>query len=74
MLRTWLKDIRTSKEFTQGQVAEATGMTRAYYTRIENGTRGHSLPVETAKKIATALCFDWRLFYPDDETEEITRS
>lgn len=66
MLRTWLKDIRASKEFTQEQVAEASGITRAYYTRIENGTRGEPLPVDTAKKIADTLSFDWKLFYPDD--------
>ena len=66
-MRSWLREIRLSQEITQELVAENVGISRAYYTRIENGKRGEPLPVDTAKKIAAVLNFDWKLFYPDEE-------
>ena len=69
-MRDWLKQIRTSSEQTQEQIANRAEISRAYYTRIENGKRGEPLPVDTAKKIAAILGFDWQLFYPDDNRKD----
>lgn len=57
----WLLAKRREKGLTQEQVAEAAGIARSYYTRIENGD--HKVPVETAKRIAQVLEMDWTLFY-----------
>lgn len=60
-VRGWLLAQRHEKGLTQEQVAEQAGITRSYYTRIENGD--HKVPVETAKRIAAALQMSWTLFY-----------
>ena len=72
-MRKWLQNIRKEKRMTQEATAILAGISRAYYTNIENGIRGEALPVETAKKIATALDFDWIKFY-EDENEETASS
>jgi len=36
-------------------------LSRSFYTEIENGDKNPS--VETAKKIASALGFDWTIFF-----------
>jgi len=60
-LRYWLKDIRKSKNLTHEEVAKESNISRSFYTHIENGTKTPS--VDVAKKIATALGFDWTLFF-----------
>ncbi len=57
----WLKQKRLNKRYTQKEVAEKVQIMRASYTQIENGTRRPS--VETAKKIARLLDFDWTRFF-----------
>lgn len=64
--RYWLKEIRMSKNLTQEQVASSANISRTMLTEIENGNANPS--VETAKKIAKTLDFDWTLFYKE-ETE-----
>lgn len=59
--RTWLKDIRITKGFTQQEVSEKGGFARTYYTMVENGKRTPS--VDMAKKIATVLSFNWIKFF-----------
>lgn len=59
-----LKIRRTEKNLTMRQVGENAGITESYYSMIENGDRRPS--VETAKKIAAVLGFDWTLFYEDE--------
>jgi len=68
--RTWLEKIRG--EMTHQEVADMAGIDRSFYTQIENGTRSPS--VETAKKIASALQFEWTLFFeiPCGETQLAT--
>jgi len=68
-MRTWLKELREQKGMTQEEVGKAIGFTRQYFNMIETGARGEPLPVDTAKKIAVTLGFDWKLFYPDDMLE-----
>lgn len=59
----WLKLKRLNKRYTQKEVAEKANIKRASYTQIENGARRPS--VETAKKIARLLNFDWTRFFDD---------
>ena len=59
----WLKNAREEKNMSQEQVASVCGISRQYYSFIESGERGAKLPVPTAKKIASALGFDWQRFY-----------
>ena len=66
-MRDWLKAIRENKGLRQSAVAAAVGISQPSYYNIENGERRPS--VETAKKIANTLGFDWQLFYPDDPDE-----
>ncbi|MPN18115.1 hypothetical protein SDC9_165473 [bioreactor metagenome] len=66
----WLKKIRSSAGYTQEVVAKSTGIARAAYGNIELGVRRPS--VETAKKIAAVLGFEWTRFF-DESTEEAER-
>lgn len=61
MKRDWLKYKRLNKKLTQNEVAEASGIERAYYTMIELGERRPS--VQVAKSIAKVLDFDWTIFF-----------
>ena len=65
----WLKDKRYSKKLSQVDVANKVGITRVSYARIEIDERSPS--VETAKKIANVLGFDWTRFYEDEETQHM---
>ena len=60
----WLIDIREEKGFTRKAVAEKVDVSQPTYCNIENGKRG--LRVETAKKIAEVLGFDWQRFFEEE--------
>ncbi len=60
-MRGWLKDIRIKKGMTMKSVADKAGLSESYYNQIENGVR--NCPVDTAKKIATVLEFEWIKFF-----------
>lgn len=62
-MRKWLYQLRKEKNFTMLEVAEKSSISESYYSMIENGHR--SVPVNTAKKIANTLGFDWTKFYED---------
>lgn len=66
-MRNWLKNYRNSTNLSQKQVAKEAGLSTTYYCYIESGTRGQKLPVKTAKAIASALNFDWQMFYEEDK-------
>ena len=57
-----LKELRESKQLSQGDVEKRTGLLRCYISRVENG---HTVPaVETLEKIARALEIPmYRLFH-----------
>jgi len=57
-----LKEIRESKNLSQGDIEERTGLLRCYTSRVENG---HTVPsVETLEKYASALEVPlYKLFY-----------
>lgn len=61
--RHWLTQLRISKGLTQEQVAKLASIERSTYTKAENGA---SVRVQTAKKIAAVLDFDWALFFEED--------
>jgi putative transcriptional regulator len=61
-MTTSLKKIREFQGLTQQQVAERVGITKGYYSLIENGKRGKNGPsYDLATKIAEV--FDMK---PDD--------
>jgi transcriptional regulator with XRE-family HTH domain len=48
-----LKDLRTQKNLSQGEIEKRTGLLRCYISRVENG---HTVPtVDTLEKMARAL-------------------
>ncbi len=49
---------------SQAELAEEVGLTQVMVSYIESGTRQPS--VETAKRIAKVLNFDWTEFFNDD--------
>jgi putative transcriptional regulator len=58
----WLKRVRLEKRLSQKQVADAIGVTQAYYSMIEAGTRTPS--VQIAKRIGCIFEFSWTKFFP----------
>ncbi|MBO0962530.1 helix-turn-helix transcriptional regulator [Neobacillus sp. MM2021_6] len=60
-MRFWLKKFRDKRKLTHGEVSELSGISRSFYTHIENGTKTPS--VDVAKKIAKTLDFEWTLFF-----------
>ena len=71
-MRNWLKELRKQAGLTQQQVADLAGVSQGFYGNIELGKRGHKLPVETAKRIAEVLEFDWQRFYTAEERDALT--
>lgn len=63
-MREWLKDKREKKSLTQEQVAALCGISRSYYTLIENHAKTPT--VKVAKGIAEVLKFDWTDFFKED--------
>jgi len=57
-----LKDLRESKNMSQGDIEKRTGLLRCYISRVENG---HTVPtIETLEKMARALEVPlYQLFY-----------
>lgn len=62
-----LKSKRKSCDKSQNDVAKEAGISQQYYSFIESGARGKKLPVPTAKRIASALGFDWEEFYESNQ-------
>ena len=53
MIGDRLRELRDQKKYTQGEVAQRTGLLKPYVSRVENG---HSIPgLETLEKFARAL-------------------
>lgn len=61
----WLKTIREEKGYSQLDVANMAKIKQPTYCNIENGERRPS--VDTAKKIAGFLGFNWTRFYDNPE-------
>lgn len=69
-MRKWLAEIRSSMGLTTYAAADLVGISQSYYSSIENGTRGTPLKVDTAKRIAAALGFDWTRFYEGEDGDQ----
>jgi len=57
-----LRDIRTERNLSQGDIEKRTGLLRCYISRVENG---HTVPaIETLEKMARAMEIPmYQLFY-----------
>jgi len=67
-IRPWLENARTEKRLTKASLAGLVNIDATTIGKYERGERRPS--VETAKKIATALNFDWTLFFQDEQPED----
>jgi transcriptional regulator with XRE-family HTH domain len=65
-----LRELRDSKQLSQGDVEKRTGLLRCYISRVENG---HTVPaVETLEKFARALEIPmYQLFYEGDAPPKV---
>lgn len=65
-----LRQIRISKEMSQGDIEQKTGLLRCYVSRVENG---HTVPaVETLEKFCRALDVPmYKLFYEGEKPPKI---
>lgn len=61
-----LRELRESKDLSQGEIEKRSGLLRVYVSRIENG---HTVPaIETLEKLARALEVPmYQLFYEGEE-------
>ena len=59
-----LAEIRKEKNMTQQELADLIKVKRQTISAIENGVNPK---IETAKKIATVLGFEWTKFYEEAE-------
>ena len=67
-----LKELRESKELSQGDIEKRTGLLRCYISRVENG---HTVPaVATLEKMARALEVPmYRLFHEGEAAAGIRK-
>jgi transcriptional regulator with XRE-family HTH domain len=61
-----LRELRDSKQLSQGDIEKRTGLLRCYISRVENG---HTVPaIETLEKMARALEVPmYKLFYDGEK-------
>lgn len=59
-----IKELREQKGLLQKEIAVKLDISESYYCLLEGGKRRPT--VQTAKKIAEVLGFDWTQFYDDD--------
>jgi transcriptional regulator with XRE-family HTH domain len=61
-----LRELRESKNLSQGDIEKRTGLLRCYISRVENG---HTVPaIETLEKLARALEVPlYQLFYDGEQ-------
>lgn len=64
-----LKELRETKDLSQGDIEKRSGLLRCYISRVENG---HTVPsVDTLEKMARALEVPmYRLFTDEDRIEK----
>lgn len=54
-MRDWLKEARQAQRLTQKQMADAIGISEAYYSLIETGDRQKKMDVSLAISIGNIL-------------------
>ena len=62
-----IRIIRTGKNLTQKQVAQATGVSESVYSRYENGERNPSIRVLKALAVILGCSIDDLLRDPEEE-------
>jgi transcriptional regulator with XRE-family HTH domain len=66
-----IRELRESKNFSQGDIEQRTGLLRCYTSRVENG---HTVPsIETLEKYARALEIPLYRFFYDGEPPRKTK-
>lgn len=60
-MRTWMKEVRTTKRLTQADVARIAKISPSSYCDIERGFRNPS--TQRAKAIGNALGVEWTIFF-----------
>ena len=70
MIGDRLRELRTGKKLSQGDIEKRTGLLRCYISRVENG---HTVPaIETLEKMARALEVPlYQLFYDGEEPPKL---
>jgi transcriptional regulator with XRE-family HTH domain len=65
-----LRELRETKNLSQGDIEKRTGLLRCYISRVENG---HTVPaIETLEKLARALEVPlYQLFYDGDKPPQL---
>jgi transcriptional regulator with XRE-family HTH domain len=65
-----LRELRESKNLSQGGIEKRTGLLRCYISRVENG---HTVPaIETLEKLARALEVPlYQLFYDGEKPPQL---
>lgn len=65
-----LRELRESKDLSQGEIEKRSGLLRVYVSRVENG---HTVPaIETLEKLARALEVPmYQLFYEGEEPPKV---
>jgi transcriptional regulator with XRE-family HTH domain len=67
-----LRELRDSKELSQGDIEHRTGLLRCYISRVENG---HTVPaIETLEKLARALEAPMHQLFHDGEAASSVRN
>jgi transcriptional regulator with XRE-family HTH domain len=67
-----LRELRDSKELSQGDIEKRSGLLRCYISRVENG---HTVPaIETWEKLARALEVPMYQLFHDGEAESSVRN
>ena len=72
MIGSRLKELRESKNLSQGDIEKRTGLLRCYISRVENG---HTVPaIETLEKMARSLEVPmYRLFHVGEVPAGLSR-
>jgi transcriptional regulator with XRE-family HTH domain len=67
-----LKELRESKQLSQGDIEKRTGLLRCYISRVENG---HTVPaIDTLEKMAPALEVPmYRLFHDGEVPASLSK-
>ncbi len=68
-----LRELRESKQLSQGDIEKRTGLLRCYISRVENG---HTVPaIETIEKLARALEIPlYQIFYEGTQPAEVPKA
>lgn len=62
-MRVWLRKKRQERGLSELEVSKRAGIAQPFYHNIEFGTKNPS--VDTAKKIASVLNFEWTRFFDE---------